>query len=73
MNFCTDCKWVGYTNGRIKDIPICKRPGYGEINPVTGGTRYPTCSDERDDNSILFIHFNCGPNGKYFQPKDATP
>jgi len=76
---CTNCKWM--TRATSSGKPLCERPGLGRRNVVPGGMLYPACDGERDDDFIgpvtfllaLMVGRNCGPNARYFQPKETKP
>lgn len=70
---CTDCKWM--TRDSNDGTPLCKRPGNGEKNVVSGGMLYPACKVERADMVYGLFTFlislllkPCGPKAKYFEP-----
>jgi len=67
---CIDCKWMGKDTN--DGTPICRRPGVGQRNNVTGGMLYPRCDDQRQETD-WFIDIFCGKhcriNARYFTPK----
>lgn len=74
---CVDCKYYVRTLGMIltAEAPKCSHGHPQQVNLVTGRVEkirienLDRCSTERRDD----FSQNCGPEGKYWQPRKHTP
>ncbi len=72
LKLCINCKRM--VKATSDGTPLCNRKGKPNTDLVNGNNLWPMCTDEREyqdwiDN-ILFGKI-CGPEAKYFEPKEA--
>lgn len=77
MNLCKDCKHHGKKTACVflvcVQVDACFRSTKREISPVDGTSRVVGdamyCEDERKDKPR---RINCGLEGRFFEPKEAS-
>lgn len=70
MNFCRDCRHVGYVESLTGPLAVCKSSRRRTVTDiVTGENRaeYLFCS------TLRLTISECGPDGAWFEAKDVTP
>ena len=70
MKLCKDCNWVKRDWMFGWEFAKCKNPKSYTFSAdlVSGGEHHGYCSIERANYGTLN---NCGPEGKYFEPKNS--
>lgn len=69
MNFCRDCRHVGYVESLTGPLAICQSPQRSKIiDLVTGETRF----EYRYCSTLRMGIADCGPDGAWFEAKDVT-
>ena len=78
MKLCKDCKWCDLSSDErfaICDfIKVCKKSNIdGKLYPVKQHWKYCWIIRENSiaDYILCYIFGTCGPQGRYFQPKDT--
>ena len=65
MHLCKDCRFH-YQPTELFGFHLCNNPNAHYTSPVTGESQEQLCA------SLRIISADCGPEGKWFEPKDAT-